>query len=193
MDQENFIKGAVIGGCIAGLAALFLAPKAGKDLCNDFADGYNTINKKSHKFADDFSGRAKSFMDSIQGKVQDSACDLGDCGSTNTFLIGCGIGAVIGALAGLLLTPQSGNKMRESLGDEYDNIMGKAKSVVEGLGKKEQLLEDKFDEWKDVFLTVIDKLSSSATGKGRNSHGFDKILDWATLGLRLYNKVQAKR
>ncbi|MBA3602575.1 MAG: YtxH domain-containing protein [Parachlamydiaceae bacterium] len=191
MDQVNFLKGAVIGGCIAGLAALFLAPKSGKDLYSDITDGYNTLNKKSHKFADDFSSRAKDFMDSIQGKACETVNDVGD-DSSNTFLMGCAMGAVIGAIAGLLLAPQTGDKLRESLGDEYDNICDKAKSVVDGIGKKEQLLEDKFDEWKDVFLTVVNKLSPSSK-KGNQGYGIDKILDWATLGLRLYNKVQARR
>jgi gas vesicle protein len=189
MDQLDFLKGAVIGGCVGAVAALFLAPKSGRDLRHDITEGYNTINKKSHQYANDFTGRAQGLFNSLQG-IEEEQHE-----SSNTFLIGGAVGAVIGALAGLLLAPQAGEKLRDSLGDEYENICDKAKSVVNDLGKKEQDFEDKLDEWKDVFSTVVDKLSSSLNKKGNHGQGrhLDKILDWATLGLRLYNKVQARR
>lgn len=183
MDQADFVKGALIGGCIGSVMALFLAPKSGKALRNDITEGYNSLNKQSHQYMDNISVQAQELLDSLRDVEHKSP---------NAFLIGGAAGAIIGALAGLLLAPQSGDKLRESLGEEYENICDKAKDVVNGLGQKEQELEGKLDEWKEVFSTVVDKLATPLNKKNKNHH-MDKILDWATLGLRFYNQVQARR
>ncbi len=208
MDQADFIKGALIGGCLGGVVALFLAPKSGKDLRHDISEGCNQLNKKSHKYANDFASQAHNVLNSLQGKSHKYADDFAsqahdvlnslqgmETHGYSPFLAGGAAGAIIGAIAGLLFAPKSGEKLRESFGDEYDHICDKAKSVMDGISRKEHDFEDKLDEWKELFTSIVDKLSSSVSHpkKGHQNNHINKILDWATLGLNLYNKVQARR
>lgn len=187
MDQNEFLKGALIGGCVAGIAAIFLAPKSGKALRQDIADGYNTLNKESKRYANDFSECAHSFMDSLHGvqREPDHNC--------HALLAGGAAGAILGALAGLLLAPQSGEKLREYFGDEYDHMCEKARNVVDDVYDKEQEFEEKLEDWKEILSNIVEKLSEVPRIKGSRSGHLNKIFDWATLGLQLYKKVQARR
>jgi gas vesicle protein len=77
----------IIGVSIGALAALLLAPKAGKDLRSDLADGINDgmdqlrstgkeLKKRAGKFADAAQDRASKFADAAQeraGKFADEA------------------------------------------------------------------------------------------------------------------------
>lgn len=184
MDQNDFIKGALLGGVLGSVAALLMAPKAGKDLRDDIVEGYNTINKRSHQFASDVRDQGQSLYDTVNGVENDH--------THNTFLVGGAIGAVVGVVAALLLAPKSGDKLREQLGDRYDEIREKAESVVNNFNSTRHNIEDKIDDWKDTFVTIVDKLSSPKKGK-HNSTTINDIVDWASLGLRLYNQLQKRR
>lgn len=187
MDQNDFLKGALIGGCVAGVVAIFLAPKSGKALRQDIADGYNTLNKESKRYANELSERAHDFVDTLQGVDHEPEHH------THAFLAGGAAGAILGALAGLLLAPQSGEKLREYFGDEYDHMREKAKSVVDDVCEKEQEFEEKLEDWKEILSNIVEKLSEEPRKKGSKGNHLNKIFDWATLGLQLYHKVQARR
>jgi gas vesicle protein len=45
-------------------------------------------------------------------------------------LAGVGLGAIIGAAAGLLFAPKSGNELREDLNDRYKELKGRAEDWV---------------------------------------------------------------
>ncbi|MBA3239267.1 MAG: YtxH domain-containing protein [Parachlamydiaceae bacterium] len=188
MDQNDFLKGALIGGCVAGVLAIFLAPKSGKALRQDIADGCDTINKESKRYAGEISDRAHSFMDALQGIEHEELED-----NSHAYLAGGAAGAILGALAGLLLAPKSGEKLREYFGDEFDHMRDKAKSVVEDVYDKEQHFEDKLGDWKDILVNIVDKLSHVQNKKGSKGNSLGKIFDWATIGLQLYHKVQGGR
>lgn len=182
MEHNDFIKGALIGLSIGGIAALFMAPKSGKQLRDEIVNGYNSFAEGSHEKLEDVKERAHSFMDSIQGKTHEEH---------NVFLLGGLAGAILGALAGLLLAPQSGNKLREKLGDEYDVIYDKAKGVISSIQRGKNDFEHELEDWKDIFADIVAKISKTAKKKGGSY--LDDISDWASLGLRLYREVQNRR
>ena len=45
-------------------------------------------------------------------------------------LAGVGLGAIIGAAAGLLFAPKSGNETRDDLSDKYNELKGKTEEWV---------------------------------------------------------------
>ena len=45
-------------------------------------------------------------------------------------LAGFGLGALVGALAGLLFAPKAGNEMREELGDKFKDLKGKTEEWI---------------------------------------------------------------
>jgi len=194
MEQSDFVKGALIGGCIGGLLAIFVAPKSGKQLRKDMADNYHMVQDQAYEYFDEAKEQAHMVMDTIKGVDHDD--------DSHSFLIGSASGAIVGALAGLLLAPQSGDELREHLGEAYDDIYNKAQSVAKTVQKKESVLEDKLEEWKDVFYTIIEKLSSSPkslkkeaaagirSAKKNVNSGLEDILEWADLGMRFYNQFK---
>lgn len=186
MDQNDFIKGALLGAFLGGITALLAAPKSGKELRDDLTDGYNAVNRKSHQFADGLKEQSQCLMDTLSGH-----CNGTTSTGHNTFVVGGTLGAVLGAIAALLLAPQSGNKLREHLGDRYEDIREKAEDVVKNFGHARENIEGKMEDWKETLLTIVEKLSSHKGGK--HSHSMDDILHWANLGLRLYGQFQKGR
>jgi gas vesicle protein len=184
MEQHDFIKGALIGGCLGGALALFLAPQMGRKLYDEVTDGYNYLTGQAQDYTDDIKEQANSFLDSW-------TCDE----SCNALMLGSVGGAVIGALAALLLAPESGRQLRKRLGSEYEAICEKAKDVMSDVNKTGENIEQKLEDWKDIFSTIADKLSiSKRKSSGRSPREVvDDIWDWANLGLNLYNKVHARR
>lgn len=184
MEHNDFIKGALIGAGIGVLAALFSAPKSGKQLRKDIVNGYNSIAEGSHDKLDEVKEKAQYFMDSIQGKTHEDH---------SAFLLGGLAGSILGGLAGLLLAPHSGTKLREKLGDEYDVIYDKAKGVMDSIHQGKDNFQHELEDWKDVFANIISKFSKTAKKKGSINSYLDDISDWASLGLRLYREVQNRR
>lgn len=186
MDQNDFIKGAVIGGLLGGVAALLLAPKCGKDLRNDIIDGYDTVNKTSSDIIESVKDRGHRILNTIHGVEEEP--------SHGSMVSGAAIGSVIGIVAALLLAPQAGSRLREQLGERYGDIQDKAKKTLKDFDKTRHNLEDKieskFDDWKEIFTTVVDRVSAVKNGKKSNHND---LLDLASLGLRLYDQFQKRR
>ncbi|MGZ3732361.1 MAG: YtxH domain-containing protein [Parachlamydiaceae bacterium] len=189
MDKIDFAKGALMGGCVGSMLALLLAPKSGQDLREDIVEGYHSLCDQSQEYAGDVKSSTQELMDSLHEW---------EGGHYPPLLVGGMAGAIIGALAGLLLAPQSGSELRTKLGDEYEEIYEKAQEFVDGMHQKKDALgdklEDKLEDWKDIFATIVDKLTSKTSKKTPSKGGgLDGIWNWANLGLRLYNQLQARR
>lgn len=185
MEQNDFLKGALVGGVLGGLAALLLAPKAGKNLRADICDGYDSINKHSHNLVDSFKEQSNNLLNKFNGEAEEEE-------SSHTMLIGGAVGTVVGLLAALLLAPESGCKLRERLGDKYEEIQSKAAKAAKGFDKTRHSIEDKIDDWKDLLSTVVSKFSDVKSGK-RSSSKSNDIFELASLGLRLYDQFQKRR
>lgn len=186
MDQNDFIKGALIGGVLGGIAALLAAPKSGQCLRNDIAEGYNTINKRSREFVDGVKEQGHSLYNAINGIEEDH--------SHTGLMAGGALGAVIGALAALLVAPKAGHKLREQLGDKYEEIRDKAEDALGQLNNARHNVEHKLDDWRETLVTLVDKLTHAKhNSKKGSSSPFDEIVDWANLGIRLYSQFQKRR
>ncbi len=113
---------------------------------------------------------------------------------TNKLLVGGLSGIVLGSLAGLLLAPKSGNKLREQLGDKYESIRDSANDVMDDIKKGKHNLDEKMEDWKDTLVTILDKFNAPQKKSMKmNGEYMDNIVDWATLGLRVYNSLQNRR
>ena len=71
------------------------------------------------------------------------------------FIEGIAVGAVAGAIAGLLLAPKSGQQMRDNI---KEDLMEVKDQIVERLGKLEDLTQEKYDE---VVKAVLAEYSAS--------------------------------
>lgn len=166
-EGSDLMKGVVLGGILGGAAGLLLAPKAGRELRDEISDGYNAI---SNKFE-------------TNGHQPNGGYSM---------VTGAALGAVVCAIAALLLAPKSGKQLREELGEKYEEIQERAEDLMRNIQHKGSNAIEQFDEWKDVLSTLVNKLSS-AKKRGSSSSNLDTILDWATLGVQLLQQVKARR
>lgn len=83
MNGKDFLLGAVVGGLLGALTALLLAPKAGKELRGDIAEGYQHVSAKTGEIAATVGTKAQELATQVgatatevAGKVKESAEQL---------------------------------------------------------------------------------------------------------------------
>ena len=87
--------------------------------------------------------------------------------SAGKFLAGVIVGGAIGALAGVILAPQSGEETRELLGDASKDLVKKTDKTVKEIQDKADVvvsdLQKKGDEIMDKIQDLINKQKNEPT------------------------------
>lgn len=182
-NNMDFLKGACIGGLIGAIAGLLVAPKAGSELCDEIADRYNSLNEKRCEVSKNLKDKTQALLHAFDDKHEGH--------SNQAFVIGTALGSIIAVVAALLLAPQSGNKLRATLGSTYDDIRKKAEKFIADVDTQKNHVVDELSDWKDTLITVVNKLSH-AKGKNNNSH-LEDILDYAVLGVQLFQQLKNRK
>lgn len=176
--MNGFVKGALIGSVVAGIAGLLLAPKAGSELLDDILETYDSAQKNGH----DFVAALKEKTARLTGESESE--------THSSLMLGVVLGAVVSGIAALLLAPESGKKMRKVLGNQYDHIRHKAEDFVSAVEDKSEKVIDEVEEWKDIFANLVSKFSQKAN---RSSNKTNQIAELAKLGITLYQQLQNRR
>ncbi len=80
--------------------------------------------------------------------------------SVTRFLAGFAIGAAIGAVAGILLAPQSGEETREQLGKMASDLADKTDATVQDIKKKaDNLISDAQEKSEEIIGKLQDMLN----------------------------------
>jgi len=86
--------------------------------------------------------------------------------SAGKFLAGFVVGGALGALAGILLAPQSGEETRELLNDASKDVVKKTDKTVKEIQEKADTvvtdLQKKSDEIMDKIQTLLNKQKDDA-------------------------------
>jgi len=185
--DNGFIKGALIGGVLAGVAGILLAPKAGNQLIEDIVDVFNNAQHNGKGFFDAVKEKG-SCLANLRFKEEETT-------EYSSLLMGLILGSLVAGITALLLTPQSGKKMRKILGSQYDDICVRAEDFVSSVEKKGEKIVGEACEWKDSLTDLVNKLTSSRkSSKNSSSHSsINDILDLANMGLNVYQKIQNRR
>lgn len=69
INSKDFIIGALIGGMIGAATALFVAPKAGKELRNDITEQARSLSEKTDKLRRDITETAKEKTEAVSNKT----------------------------------------------------------------------------------------------------------------------------
>lgn len=185
-DGNGFIKGALIGGVLAGVAGLLLAPKSGSMLVHDILDIYDYAQKNGNDFIEAIKEKGSCLTSWGEEKEE--------CGHHGSLLIGAALGAVVGGVAALLLAPDSGKKLRKVLGKQYEDIREQAEDFVSSMEEKGSDIIHEVSDWKDTLMDLINKLSpSTVKGKTNRHSNIDQILNLAQVGMHLYQQLQNRR
>lgn len=215
MNAKEFVVGAAVGSLLGSVGALLIAPKSGKKLRRSICDAYCSLADSTQDIANkgkslaknvgcqtcDWASKAKSM---VKGKgwapeeeEEETARDL---------LIGGLVGGVLGAVVGLLMAPKSGEDLRQDLMDTYEDVSDNAHDFAENMTKQgkafakkanskankwlhlaQQLVEDLTENAQDASEDIFDK----AKGLINNNRIHD-VMDWASLGFRLWQGVKSK-
>ncbi len=209
--SNGFIKGALIGSVMAGIAGLLLAPKPGDKLIEDILDIYHSAEENGHDFiealkekssdlSNSLSNTGAYLSDTVKSKgscLKGLCCDEEECDTAHSSLMmGLVVGALVAGVSSLLLAPQSGKKMRKILGNQYEDIRGKAEDFVSSVDETRENIMTGASEWKDTLADLLHKLSSSTAKnkKGSNSSSqLSHVMDLANIGLSLYQQLKRRR
>jgi gas vesicle protein len=128
------------------------------------------------------------------------------------FLAGAIIGGVVGAAAALLMAPKSGEELREDIADKVQEISENTHDFADDIHEKGKRFANNassgassiVDQASDVIETITDEIQNwkdrRKGGKIRvketiasASEHLDDILDWASLGIRLWQSAKRRR
>jgi len=221
IHAREFMVGAAVGSMLGGVAALLVAPKAGRKLREDICDTYRNISEKTHDLAKkgksltkgvsckscDWADTARSFLGGTIKNAKGLIADVEEEYTTRDLLIGGLIGGVLGAAVGLLIAPKSGDELRNDLVETYEDISEKAEDFTDNFSKKGKAFvkkaNSKANKWLDFAKDIVDNLAEEVEDKGEdlvehvkglfNNKKVNDVLDWAQVGYRAWQGIQSKR
>lgn len=230
LTTKQFIIGATIGSLLGSISAVLLTPKTGKKMRRDICNFYEDISDKTSDVTDNMLRKSRCLVNSVNCHTSDwtdkakslmsemSSC-LSHFGGKNTkqsivedhtqdFLIGALGGAIIGAVAGLLLAPKPGKKIQDDILDTYNDISDAAQDFAESAHKKGKRVvknaRKQAHAWLDLAKNLIDEFVEGAEDINENitdkvhhftDTGREKLnhaLDWIGVGLRVWRAFKKK-
>lgn len=181
----------VAGGVVGATTALLLAPKSGKKLRGDLYDAYEDMSDRGREFINDAVDRgqcaAKSageYADNMKTAARDFIRKAPEASSPNVNLI---IGAVAGGCLGAAAIYLLSSKENEV---DFAQKIRAAGSKISSTN------------WLDTARNVLDTIQQKVNGQHNGSemeegvHGHNKmqeVLEFASLGLRLWENIKKRR
>ena len=86
--------------------------------------------------------------------------------SVTRFLAGFAVGAALGAVAGILLAPKSGQETREMLGDMAADIAKKTDTRVKDIQKKADDIVSDVQEKSEEIMSKLQNMLKKEEGEG---------------------------
>lgn len=212
--------GGLVGTAAALLMAPKAGRRLRKDLCDAYCDlsekthdVMDQVSRKGKAFArnvgcrtDDWTCRAKSAVEGISKGVKSwgHADEEEEC--CRDLLIGGLAGSILGAVAGLLLAPKPGDELRQDIADTYHDVSERTQDMANYASKRGKAFaktaRSRTNRWLDLAKQVVEELTENvedtteewaeqAKGLVNNSHIHD-MMDWASLGFRVWKNLKAK-
>lgn len=222
INAKEFIIGAAVGSLLGSVAALFMAPKSGKrlrqDLCDAYCDAADTTQQFARKGKSlaknmscqtcDWAGKAKSAMDgmtkTVKGWVGEEEVEEE---TTRDLLVGGLAGAVLGAVAGLLMAPKPGEELRQDIADTYEDVSDRTHEFTNDVSKKGKAFakqaKTRANKWLNLAHQLVDDLTENVEDTSGDildkakevvqNHRIQDMMDWAALGFRLWQGIKSRR
>lgn len=190
ISANKLILGALLGSVVVGTSAVLMSSKKKQtftsksseaigDLKDKLEEYLNYIGKKSQNISGDISDKASDYS----SKIHDFALQISDqvegLGTTENkdkmkaFLVGGILGGMLGAGASTWMSSGSGNK------EEFLTTIGKSANNV----------KDTIQE----ILHIIDEKTSSENISKSSSSTVKDVIDFASMGLQIWQSMQSKK
>lgn len=75
--NKDLMVGAVVGSVLGAVTALLLAPKSGRELRADIAEGYQQVSEKTQRIAGDIAEKSKQIASAVSETSQATADTIG--------------------------------------------------------------------------------------------------------------------
>lgn len=75
--NKDLMIGAVVGSVLGAITALLLAPKSGRELRNDIADGVQQVSEKTQRLAGDVAEKSKQIVSVVTETSQTTVETIG--------------------------------------------------------------------------------------------------------------------
>lgn len=168
MRESNFLIGLLVGGVAAGLGALLVAPKSGKELIDDITETYGDLAEKTGDFTEEMKHKSWHLLH------PGAACPTCNGNSATQFTVGAISGAILGASSALLLAPKPGQKLRKDIESTYHNIV------------------DQGEDWKEHLGDFVHQIQKAMHPNKRGSK-LNHILSLANMGLQVWENIQKRK
>ncbi len=192
----NLFLSAAAGGLLGAATALLCTPTTGQKLRRQLADTFDDLSDKGQDVVHDFTAKGKNAVDCASDCLQGLKCVTSYFTGKNSkslpantnMLIGAVGGGILGAAAILLLATK----------DKEDccGITQKIKQAGESAKKKFKPL-DWIETAKDLIQAFQDKAGDvveEVEEKGEQGKQYlSNIVDWASLGLRVWQNTKSRR
>lgn len=220
IHTKEFVVGAVVGSLLGSIAALLAAPKSGKNLCQDICDAYCDASEKTQNLAKkgsslaksmgcqtcDWTSKAKSTVEGVGKSVKEWISgeeQIEEHEGTRDLLIGGLAGGLLGAVVGLLLAPKSGERLRQDIVDNYEDVSEKAERLAKKGKSFARTASSRADKWLNFAKHFVEELTENAQDTGEDwvekakelvhNDRLSEIMDWAALGFRVWQGIKSKR
>lgn len=148
-ENSHFLKGSLMGALLGGAAGLLFAPKSGKELRDDISNGYAYLNEKTQDLTEQINARGHKILHPFEKEKAPN---------NHSFLIGGIAGALLGATISSLLAPQSGAKLRKTLGKTYDDIVDASEDILSNLNSKGKETTGEVMDWIHLGMKFLHQL-----------------------------------
>lgn len=222
LHAKEFVIGATVGSLLGSVAALLVAPKAGKDLRDDLCDTYCNIADKT----EDLACRGKSFAKSFGSQATDwsrkAKCCAGDAkksfnkwrgveeeetDSTRELLIGGLVGGLVGVAIGLLLAPKPGEELRHDIANAYEDITDRGHDFADSMSKKGKYFAKNArsgaNKWLDLAKDLVENLTDEVHESGEHwaerikdlvgNKRANDVIDWARFGYKVWEGIRGNK
>lgn len=149
-EESQFLKGSLIGAILGGATGLLLAPKSGKELREDITNGYTYLNEKTQGLSEQINTRGHKILHPFEKEKPSH--------QPHSFLIGGIAGALVGAAISSLLAPQSGAKLRKTLGKTYEDIVDASEDILSNLDSKGKETTGEIMDWVNLGMKFLHQM-----------------------------------
>ncbi len=187
------------------------------DITDRTQDVASKFGRRGKSFVKGLSSQTSDWTDKAKDIIEDMSegisgwmhPDRRDGETPRGLLIGGLIGGILGAITGILLAPKSGVDLRQDIAETYEDFTEKAQEFAGQVGRKGKAaagaVQSQAEDWLDVIRDIADRLmgegketgerlkeTAMEKGKGISSRMND-IIDWASLGYRLWKGFAGRR
>ncbi len=134
----EILIGLALGVAVGSVVTLLLTHKSGRQLSGDILDSVH------------------DFMDSAKCTIRRKKHSL------NPFLVGGVLGSMLGGISGIILSPKTGQMLREHIAETYESMSDHTLELINSLNTKGEELKDllasQTDEWAEKSLEQTEKI-----------------------------------